>query len=432
MSYRSPHTTFYIDSYEFDIVSRTAIFRYSFDRTRHFEETVSFASASKSINERLLDKTLQLAHVLLGISYYKTFPTADIVVESFALSDQQAAYFSEVYRDGLSQYVYENQLAPSDIAQFKSTGQTPQPVDVYDGEGIVAMQSGGKDSLLLAELLKRHGHDFTTAYVSSGQTHPAVIDTIGAAGHRDIYRQIDRAALATTAQEEGLNGHVPITSLLVSLLLIDMVLHNEATLLLAIGQEGEEPYEMIGDYAIRHQWSKTWQAEQSLAHYVVTELSPRLQVGSPLRGYTELKITELFSQYCWERYHADFSSCNVANYLQGQANETLTWCGECAKCANSFLLFAPFITPNELIETFGHNLFVSPLLTDIYKGLLGIDGAVKPFECVGETDELRLAYKLARERFPEAGYELPFTVPSSEFDYERSGPVQPWAQAMIQ
>ena len=432
MSYRSPHQTFYIDSYEFDLTKMTATFRYNFDNIRHFEEVISFASAAENIDEELLEKTLQLAHVLLGISYYKTFPTRHIEVKSFGLSDYQAAFFSEVYKDGLSQYIFENHLEPSDIAGFESGGRPSEPVVVYESKGVSVMQSGGKDSLLLAEILRTKAADFSTLYVDTGKTHPQVIEKVGAQMHRDIHRHIDRAALATAMHEEGLNGHVPITYMFISLALIDMVLHNESTLLLAVGQEGEEPYAMLGDYAIRHQWSKTWRAEQRMAAYVETELSPRLKVGSPLRAYTELKIAELFSERCWQKYAGDFSSCNIGNYIQGQTNEELIWCGECAKCANSFLLFAPFIEPRDLMDVFHGNLFTRPLLAETFQGLLGIDGATKPFECVGETDELRLAYQMARERFPEAGYELPFTVPESSFDYEARGQAQEWAAAMIQ
>jgi len=432
MSYTSPHQTFFIDSYEFDREKLTATFRYNFDGIRHFEEVISFASAAETIRKELLDKTLQFAHVLLGISYYKTFPSKKIEVRSFDVSDYQADFFSEVYKDGLSQYVFENQLDPSDIAAFKATGARSQPILNYDGEGVTVMQSGGKDSLLLAELLRGKGTDFSTLYIGTGSTHPNVIEKVGASEHRDIHRHIDRAALGLAAQEHGLNGHVPITYMFSALSLIDMVLHNEATLLLAIGHEGEEPYATIGEYAIRHQWSKTWQAEQSMARYIETELSPQLKAGSPLRGYSELKIAELFVQHCWQQFARDFSSCNIGNYMQEQANDKLIWCGECAKCANSFLLFAPFIEPGELSDIFGGNLFARPLLAEIFKGLLGVEGAEKPFECVGETDELRLAYQMARERFPEAGYELPFSVPVSTFDYEAEGTAQQWATAMIQ
>ena len=56
------------------------------------------------------------------------------------------------------------------------------------------------------------------------------------------------------------------------------------------------------------------------------------------------------------------------------------------------------------------------MLTETFKGLLGIDGVMKPFECVGEVDELRLAYHMAQKIHD---YKLPFNVPSTDFDYKK-------------
>jgi hypothetical protein len=116
--------------------------------------------------------------------------------------------------------------------------------------------------------------------------------------------------------------------------------------------------------------------------------------------------------------------------MQGNDNTELKWCGECPKCANSFLLFAPFVPADELKSLFnGQDLFEKPMLQETFKGLLDIDGVMKPFECVGETAELRLAYHMAEDR----GYgKLSFDVPESDFDYQHEYDAQAWARQMIQ
>ena len=58
---------------------------------------------------------------------------------------------------------------------------------------------------------------------------------------------------------------------------------------------------------------------------------------------------------------------------------------------------------------------------DNFKGLLGVDGVTKPFECVGSIDELRTAY---HHRQPDYG-KLPFDVPPGNFDYRVTYPMQP-------
>jgi hypothetical protein len=78
----------------------------------------------------------------------------------------------------------------------------------------------------------------------------------------------------------------------------------------------------------------------------------------------------------------------------------------------------------------GQDLFAKPSLQETFKGLLDIDGVMKPFECVGEVDELRLAYHKAQAR---GGYQqLSFEVPESSFDYTQIYPAQGWAAKMLQ
>jgi hypothetical protein len=210
--------------------------------------------------------------------------------------------------------------------------------------------------------------------------------------------------------------------------LVQAVLTGKKTVLTSIGHEGEEPHAQVGDLDITHQWSKTWTAEQQFAEYVKRYISPDMYIGSPLRKFSELRVAELFAKKVWNEYGHTFSSCNRINYQQGNDNTTLKWCGECPKCANSFLLFVPFIEPTELKSIFmGQDLFEKPLLTNTFKGLLGIDGVEKPFECIGEIDELRFAY---HSRHP--GYvELPFDVPSSTFDYKHEYPIQTWVGDLL-
>ena len=73
-----------------------------------------------------------------------------------------------------------------------------------------------------------------------------------------------------------------------------------------------------------------------------------------------------------------------------------------------------------------HSLFAKPQLADTFKGLLGIDGFMKPFECIGEIDELRQAYHMRQPSYPE----LPFSVPKSSFDYEKVSTMQPFIKTL--
>lgn len=420
---------FVFKSYDFNETTHVASFRYGFENGREFEERVQFEKA-ENYDKQLLDRALFLSFILAGTSYYKAFPSRDVVLQTGSLDAWQADFFNVVYQEGLSQFAYENQRTRDDLAHFvpNDTEKTVAPLSAK-GTTTISLQSGGKDSLLTATMLQEKQTPFTPWYVSSVPHHPAVLDTFSNP-LVTVQRYIDLAALNESKSQGALNGHVPVTYIIASYALIDAILRGATTVLLSIGHEGEEAHDYIGDLAVNHQWSKTWPAEKALSEYVRRYISPDIRIGSPLRGFSELKIAELFIQHAWKKYGHSFSSCNRANYMQGNDNTQLRWCGECPKCANSFLLFAPFLPAEELKSLFnGQDLFEKPLLQNTFKGLLGIDGVMKPFECVGETAELQLAYAMAQRR---GGYKvLSFTVPESTFDYEREYEVQAWARQMV-
>lgn len=422
-------SVFIFDSYEFDDASQTARFNYALEDGRKFQESVVFAGDS-DYDTQVLDRAMFLAFVIVGISYYKTFPTREVMFRDHAITQPQADFFNLVYQEGLSQYAYENNLTRSQLARFIATSETELPQLDYAGEGTIVLESGGKDSLLLTSLLQGTENGFTPWYVTNTTEHPRVLDVLGSP-LAVARRTLDSRALQQSSEDGGKNGHVPVTYIMQSLALIQAILLGKNTVVVSIAHEGEEPHGQIGDLAVNHQWSKTWGAEQAFASYVNDFVASKLRVGSPLRQFSEMKVAELFVRHAWDKYGHEFSSCNVANYRQGHVNSTLSWCGKCPKCANSYLLFAPFLDASELQSLFGgKDMYAEPLLVDTFKGLLGIDGVMKPFECVGEIDELRLAYHMALER---GGYNsLPFEVPASSFDYQQTYPAQAWATTMIQ
>lgn len=415
---------FVFESYEFDSDSHEARFRYRFDDGRAFTERVLFKEIGE-YDPQLLDRALELAFIIIGTSYYKTFPSTEVRLEKGGLDEWQAVFFSRVYQEGLSQFAYENELERADLAHFSpNTLRSAEPL-VFDKKGLLVLESGGKDSLLTATMLGAGNRDFTPWYITTSDYHPAVLDSLGQP-LVTTRRAIDLSALRQANEEGGLNGHVPVTYIVQSIALIQAILLGKNQILVSIAHEGQEPHAMIGDLAVTHQWSKTWQAEEQFAEYVKRYISADIQIGSPLRRFSELKVAELFVRHAWHIYGRRFSSCNVANYKQGVDNQELHWCGECAKCANAYLLFAPFVEASELQSLFGgQDLFEKPMLSETFKGLLGIDGVIKPFECVGEIEELRFAYRKSQEK---AGYgRLPFEVPEGMFDYNVEYPSQAWA-----
>lgn len=418
--------TFIFKKYEFDPYTYEVRFTYQFEDGPEFHETVTFARGEQ-YDAVVLEKALQLSLLLTGTSYFKTYPTTDVRIDAFMIDQWQAEFLNKVYQEGLSQFAFENELGREDLAHFKETGEAAKPV-VFNGNGTLLLQSGGKDSLLVAAVLREKQVEFSPWYLANSDHHPAVLDELGYP-LTTARRQIDREGLKQAAENGAKNGHVPVTYILQSFAVIQAVLAGKNQILASIGHEGEEPHAMIGDLAVTHQWSKTWGAEQLFAEYVRRYISPDIKIGSPLRRYSELRVAELFSDKAWDTFGHRFSSCNLANYKQGDDNSELTWCGECPKCANSYLLFAPFVEAEELKSLFGgQDLFTKPMLQETFKGLLGVGGVMKPFECVGEIDELRYAYHRAQEK---GGFgTVSFDVPRADFDYLVEYPVQDWTPSL--
>lgn len=418
---------FIFKTYGYDVADKTAFFEYGFEGELAFRESVTFEANDVYDNETL-ERALFLAFVLIGTSYYKSFPGSSMVIDQ-PLDEWQAKFFSRVYQEGFGQFAFENGLTRKDLGFFAASSYRPDMLSDYCGSGILVLQSGGKDSLLTATLLQEKDRDFTSWFVSSGAHYPAILNNVGSRFIKSL-RTIDGTNIKKALEAGGLNGHVPITYIIQSLAVIQAVLLGKSDILTSIAHEGEEPHAHIDDLAVMHQWSKTWSAEADFAEYVSRYISPNIRIGSPLRCYSELKVAELFAQHAWEEYGHEFSSCNLANYLQGADNTRLKWDADCPKCANSYLLFAPFLPADELNSIFDNqDLFIKPSLAETFKGLLGVEEVMKPFECVGEVDELRLAYHMSQVK---GGYEkLPFDVPKSSFDYVKLYPAQEWATEML-
>lgn len=447
--YNSILNSFVISDCVFDENTYIAKFYYSYKDKYDFCEEIHFVKNPDSdlsdTQRELLTRALALANVIIGTSYYKTRPTTDVWLCG-RIDHFQREMFDTIYQDGLSQFAYENNLTRANLGSFshvekfsKLISHSPDAENTlafdtkpiaYNGNGILALQSGGKDSILTATILNEKNIPWTALYISSDKdaSHPQVIDELGAKKVQVITRIIDHQGLKSV--KHGLNGHVPVTYINTAIALVQAILNGDSKILTSIGHEGVEPHTIIKsppssglpDLPVNHQWSKTWEAEQLFAEYVSRYLSSNIKVGSILRPYSELKIAELFAKKCWGQYGHRFSSCNRANYRQGKTNTKLHWCGECAKCANSYLLFAPFIKADDLNSLFpkSKSLFEKKKLITDFKGLLGIGGTMKPFECVGEIAELRKSYHLKSSDYPD----LPFTVPESDFDYNNKHPGQ--------
>lgn len=422
-TYISPYKAFIFETYEFNHDTKKLILTYSFDEAITFTETVEFYGDMVEYDAEIIDSLAFYYWILAGTSYYKAYLAPTFVIKNVNITQGQADFFNFVYSGGLSQYLYENKLTPQNLATFQATStDTPKP-HTYNGNGILLMESGGKDSILSAELLKKAGQNFTSWHMSSTGNYPKqVFDLIGKP-HRLAKRSIDLVALQQARRNGALNGHVPFSGIFAGAALIHAVLTGKQYVLASNEASADEGNIELNGFVVNHQFSKTYDFELALQNYIHTYVSPELQYASLLRPLSEVKVAQLFADLAWPRYRNHYTSCNLANYKQGRDNGELTWDGTCPKCANTFLLFAPFVAEEELLALFaGKNLMLDPSLRETFRQLLG-QSDVKPFECVATFDEMNYVYKHAKEK--SQNYSILDIEPSDvDFNPDTLGPYQ--------
>lgn len=369
-----------------------------------------------------VDGVLRLLSLAASLSYFKAFAPAVLAVPD-GLTGAERTFVTTLIAGGLGEFAFVNQMpevlstevqAPvlTDARSEEPAATTADPASREPRRLLVAV-GGGKDSIVSIESLKRAGLEVGLFAVN---TQPPMARTAEVADRplHEVRRRLDPELFALNAAGAP-NGHVPVTA--VNSLIAELTA-------IALGYDGvvfsNEAGSSYGNFewagrTINHQWSKGIDFERLLRE--------TLPAGAPgyvslLRPVNEIRIARRFATLT--DYHPVFTSCNRAFRIHGAS---ATWCGECPKCRFIFLMLAPFVSRDELLAVFGgRDLFADESQITGFLELLGVDGLVKPFECVGEPDECRVALSLVRERDDWRGHPFlarPEIVAVSATDAER-------------
>ena len=336
----------------------------------------------------------------LGFLISKPFLPPEIVFgQDFGITRGQADFFTKIYKNGLGELFYRNNITPPSIVFPHEEKPSPnfKPLDL-SVRGLVAL-GGGKDSLTTIALCQEKNEDFDTFTMGDFPFLEAQINQIHKARssqHLSVQRTLD-PQLKTLNTEGATNGHIPISSILAFVSTVVGILRGQKNLIFSNESSANEP--TVPGTNINHQYSKTLEFEQDFDRYVTCFIHPEIHYFSYLRKYREIEIAEIFAQKCWENFGDKFMSCN-RNFKQEASLKKSSWCGDCPKCAFVFTLFMPFVPREELINLFGKNLLTDPALENTFKSLLG-ETPTKPFECVGEVEEVRQAFEMAQKEWPE-------------------------------
>lgn len=365
---------------------------------KEFKETFHLPFAVNA-NDPLIRYVLQQLHIIVGISYYKSL-LGDIKMP-YELDDSQCSYWNTVYDHGLGELSYVNKIK-SPITPFRPTATTKRQPTKLNTSGAILGVGGGKDSIVAGELMRRIDVDTTTLDIATRDNRGQAGKVMQIIGFDELTfnRYLDTSIVAFTKDNDGYNGHVPLSAMLAWLGVLVACAKNKRFVLMANEAASSVGNTVWNGKTVNHQWSKSIEFEKLTQDYIQQNVSPDIWYCSPIRPYSSLAVIKLFSKW-GDRYQDEFTSCN--NVLRIDPNERPNgkWCGNCAKCLSTWLLLSVWLPIDRLDQIFSKKMLKDVSMKPVLQELLGLVGH-KPLDCVGTTEELRAATRQALEKHSDS------------------------------
>lgn len=343
-----------------------------------------------------IDRHLRALHIALGISYYKTFlpPKID---HAYSMEANEATFWNDVFKNGLGEFLYKNNLSAKDIAQFSAQRGNiePEAVDSVAWQPRVLLGiGGGKDSIVAGELLKELALPVTGFVLATGQNRgqaQAVADVMRVE-LLGIERKLDPQILELNKVEGAFNGHIPISLIFALSGCLLATARGDKYVVVANEASASIPHVEHEGMEVNHQWSKSLEFERGFQEFVHRYLSEHLVYFSAVRQLTSIAVAKIFAHY--PAYLPVFTSDNTHFKIAGNQEGHPRWGLMSAKSLSSYILLAPWIDKTSLDEAFGRNFLDVPELEELFYNLLG-KGSETILDCVGTPHELRLSLSIA-------------------------------------
>lgn len=408
---------FYFKSFEFDYSNLQAKFHYSFDDEVFFDEILDFHNEKfkliENIDKNILENILFHLHIAIWISYYKAYPTSDLIIESGYLDEFQIKFWQKFYTNWLWEYLYTNQLSPKWLFNFINKSKKPRKnyliennevfnsVSVKNKKSLISIW-WGKDSIVSIELMKNAWMNFDLFVFWKIDQLKQFTSDISGNKILSVRRQLSDT-LFELNKLWYYNWHVPITWIIAFAMQVVAYLYDYEYLILS-NEKSASFWNTVWEWVnINHQYSKSLDFEKDFSEYVFKYISKKSSYFSLLRWMYEVKIAQLFTKY-WKKYFKNFSSCN--NNFKINKNSSLSpyqkarerkmsliywsqkyWCNSCPKCAFVYSILRPYLSKSEILDIFWEDLYERSDLEKLFRELLWISG-IKPFECVWEAEEV--------------------------------------------
>ncbi len=385
--------TFRYASLDLDASSATVRARYELEGET-FEEVAHLPGAD--LTAPGAEEAAELYFLLAGVSYYKTRAPRHVDLGSLTTSAGDRDFLRTYLLEGLGEFAWKNDL---DLEALEIHGPegTPASVTGFDPSAMLIPFGGGLDSIVtVAELAPQADRAALFVAERPGARFAAIEASAELTGLEVLRaeRSLDPKVFESAARGY-LNGHVPVTGVLSALGVLRAVTSGFGALVMSNERSASSPTLEGPRGPVNHQWSKGREFEEGFRDLLARRLGG-FEYFSWLRDRSELSIAEAFSRL--EQFHSVFRSCN-RNFHQDPAHRLEGWCGVCDKCLFINLALAPHLTPTQLGTIFGGSEpLANPEMTPQLEVLCGLSVEPRPFECVGDEAECRVALMQTAQR----------------------------------
>lgn len=380
-----------------EVEGTTVRLRTALDGLATFVETVTLRDAdgealAPDASDARVRGALDMLSLTTSLSYLKATLPARVEVE-VPLGPAARRMLEALLVDGLAELAFVNGLGPLDSAfdvrardatQQARAGAADALADGDELPGVLVTVGGGKDSAVSLALAARHDPGALAVSVNPREPMRTTAAWAGV-GLVSIERELDPQLLTLNAAG-AINGHVPITAIVMSLAALAAAVLGRGTVLVSNEASADEPTRTVGSWRINHQYSKT-SAFGRLLGDALDEAGARVRIVSLVRPLSELAIARVAARL--PGLVASVTSCNAAYSLSAPRPG---WCGACPKCRFVELALAPFTDRAALVADLGFDALADATQIEGFAAML--DDATKPFECVGTVAEVRLALDL--------------------------------------
>jgi hypothetical protein len=408
---RAAHPSLTFRSQEYVLTNQGLEVKFSF----HLEPDIDFTTlvVFQGVTElqiaRIGSANLEQHLFHLGLvdllSYWKLACPQQIVIEAGQLTAAQIEWWDNLLKQGLGEFFFVNEIDPTqaDLVNWTVAESAPAlsatPLPAGDPTSLLIPMGGGKDSIVTNQAWAQTPLRRTGVIVNEIPSAKTVSEVSNFDHILQVTRRLDPKLLELN--DKGyLNGHTPFSAWLAWSLSLLAQLTGSGQVLVSNERSSNEGNITYKGVEINHQYSKTWQFEESFRSYYSEVFGGQCPYASFLRPLYELQIAQTFASLVSVESPllSRFRSCN-----RGQ--KTNSWCGECSKCLFAYSLLYPFYG-SALTEVFGKELYGDLTLETLALELLGYQSH-KPLECVGTYEECKIAWYLSSLQAQAEGKSLP-------------------------